>query len=116
MRNAAKAKHLFVDCFYSRHLWEVLGLLYLHGYVSTFYMVDNQKVRVFLKYDSAGYSLLVTLRIHSTSGRHYFVRSTDYSRYTHYIFGLVYTSQGLCTLQNAISQGIGGELILTLSY
>lgn len=116
IKTAHVAKHDRLDVPASKLKVEVCRLLKEQGYIEEFEMLQDdpvkRKIRVFLKYTPEGTPMIRHLRRVSTPGRRVY-RSADELRpvLNGLGVGIVSTSQGLLTDQEARKRRVGGEIL-----
>ncbi len=116
IRNAARAKHARVDVPASKLKTEIARILKEEGYISTFKLVDENKVRktlrLFLKYTPDRRSVITGLRRVSRPGSRRYVGAT---RIRAVVGGLgisiLTTPRGLMTGRAARRSRVGGEVL-----
>jgi small subunit ribosomal protein S8 len=117
IRNAATVGHSQVEIFASKFKVAVVKVLHEEGYISSYELrldpVRNLNViRIYLKYDSAGKSVIRLIKRISKPGlRNY----SGFDRLPKVLGGagiaIVSTSAGLMTDRKARKQKLGGEVI-----
>lgn len=119
IRNAAGRNHESVTMPYSKHKAEILKVLKNTGYISSFTVSEGVKkeIKVMLKYyDNT--SVIGVLKRISKSSRRIYISAHDLAR-SIYKDGLgtaiVSTPLGVMTDNDAIRQGVGGEVLLYVS-
>jgi len=116
IRNAASAKHARVDVPASKLKTEIARILKEEGYISTFKLVEESKVRktlrVFLKYTPDRRSVITGLRRISRPGSRRYVGA---SRIRSVVGGLgisiLTTPRGIMTGRAARRARVGGEVL-----
>jgi len=113
IRNAARAKHRYVDINLSKMKVNVVKILKEKGFIANFLMDEKKKKgRVFLKYNSKRQSIIHGLRRISSPGLRRYV---EYKKipYVQNGFGtaIISTSQGVMDDEKAREHKIGGELL-----
>lgn len=115
IRNAAAAKHQHVDIPASNMKRRITALLYEQKYIANYTNIDDGKqglVRVYLKYDSKGNSIIKELKRVSKPGLRKYVSHNDLPRvYNNMGVAIVSTSHGVVTAREAKRQNIGGEVV-----
>jgi len=116
IRNAAKARHPRVDLPSSKLKAEIARLLKEEGYISTFKVVEENKIkktlRVFLRYTPDKRSVITDLRRVSRPGcRRYVSKSEIRSVVGGMGVAILSTPRGVMTGQAAKKAGVGGELL-----
>lgn len=116
IRNAARSRHPRVDVPASRLKIEIARILKEEGYISTYKVVDETKVkktlRVFLKYTAGRRNVISDLQRVSRPGRRVYVGKTGIRP----VMGgtginILSTPQGLMTGHAARRAGVGGEIL-----
>ena len=116
IRTAHLAKHDRLDAPASKLKVEVCRLLAEQGYIEGFEMLEDdpikKKMRVFLKYTPEGAPMIRHMERVSTPGRRVY-RGADELRpvLSGLGVGIVSTSQGLLTDQEARKRRVGGEIL-----
>ncbi len=115
VRNAIKARKMFVDVPYSKMKAEVARVLMDTNYIHDFVQVDEGPqgyLRIYLKYASGGESAIRGLKRISRPGLRRYV---DHDQIPRVLNGLgtsiLTTSRGIMTGNQARKLGIGGEVI-----
>src|SRR5208337_4898657 len=116
IRNAAKARHARVDIPTSKLKVEVARILKEEGYISTYKLVEENKVRktlrLFLRYTPDRRSVITDLKRISRPGSRRYVGKTDIRQVVGGMgISIVSTAKGLMTGQAARKAGIGGEIM-----
>lgn len=115
LRNAAGAKHKYVDVPASRVKAQMSKLLLDAGYLSGVkYIEDNRQgvLRVYLKYTREKRSVMSGSRRISRASRRVYAPKKDLPRVLGgYGIAIVSTSQGLLTDVECRKRGIGGEVM-----
>ena len=116
IRNAAKARHPRVDVPASKLKAEVARILKEEGYVASFKVVDETKVkktlRIFLKYTGDKRSVITNLRRVSRPGCRVYAGKKEMKP----VFGglgvsILTTPKGVMTGRAARKAGVGGEVL-----
>ena len=116
IRNAARAKHPRVDVPASKLKTEIVKILKEEGYVSTFKLVDESKVkktlRIFLKYTPDRRSVITVLRRISRPGRRAYVGAREVRP----VLGgmgvsILTTPKGVLSGRTARRDRVGGEVL-----
>jgi small subunit ribosomal protein S8 len=115
VRNAILAKHDRVDIPKSRLKLELIGILRDEGYVRDFEVVSDQpvdKIRVYLRYSQDGMPAITRLERISKPGRRVYRKSDEIKPVLNGIgLGILSTSRGIKTYDQAKSEGVGGEVL-----
>ncbi|HID32655.1 MAG TPA: 30S ribosomal protein S8 [bacterium (Candidatus Stahlbacteria)] len=115
IRNGCMARKSEVEVGYSRLRCEVLRVLLEEGYINNFEL-DNadapRKIRIRLKFDEQGRSVIHGIVRVSKPGRRVYVKA-DEIRPVHQGLGvaLISTTKGILTDRQARRMKVGGELI-----
>ncbi|HXW17212.1 MAG TPA: 30S ribosomal protein S8 [Candidatus Acidoferrales bacterium] len=116
IRNASRAKHARVDLPASRLKVEIARILKDEGYLASYKVVDDTKVkktlRVFLRYTPDRRSVITNLKRVSRPGCRRYVGKTDIRAVVGGMgISIVSTPRGLMTGHAARKEGVGGELL-----
>lgn len=116
IRNAARAKHARVDVPASKLKTEIARILKEEGYISTFKLVDESKVRktlrVFLKYTSDKRSAITGLRRISKPGSRRYVGVLEIRPIMGGLgINILTTPRGVMTGRSARKARVGGEVL-----
>ncbi|HUJ83095.1 MAG TPA: 30S ribosomal protein S8 [Candidatus Acidoferrales bacterium] len=116
IRNASRAKHARVDLPSSKLKVEVARILKDEGYLASYKVVDDTKVkktlRVYLRYTSDRRSVISNLKRISRPGCRRYVGKTDIRPVVGGMgISILSTPRGLMTGQAARKEGVGGELL-----
>jgi len=116
IRNASRAKHARVDLPSSKLKVEVARILKDEGYLASYKVVDDTKVkktlRVYLRYTSDRRSVISNLKRISRPGCRRYVGKTDIRPVVGGMgISILSTPRGLMTGQAARKVGVGGELL-----
>ena len=115
IRNAILAKHDRVDVPLSKLKLELVGILRDQGYVRDFEVVEGQpsgKIRIFLRYTPDGTPAITRLERISKPGRRVFRKAQEIRPVLNGIgLGILSTSHGILTYDQARQQGVGGEVL-----
>ncbi len=115
LRNAAGARHKYVDVPASRVKAQMSKLLLDAGYLSGVkYIEDNRQgvLRIYLKYTREKQSVMSGSRRISRASRRVYAPKKDLPRVLGgYGIAIVSTSQGLLTDVECRKRGIGGEVM-----
>ncbi len=113
LRNAAKARHRFVDMRSSKMKLNIMKVLEKQGFVEHILVNDEKAMmRVFLKYDESRDPVLQGLKRISSPGLRRYIGSREIPK-IHGGMGcaIVSTSQGIFDGETARQMNIGGELL-----
>lgn len=116
IRNAACAKHARVDVPASKLKTEIARILKEEGYISTFKLVDESKVRktlrVFLKYTPDKRSAITGLRRVSKPGNRHYVGVSEIRPIMGGLgINILTTPRGVMTGRSARKARVGGEVL-----
>jgi small subunit ribosomal protein S8 len=113
IRNAASAKHRYVDARATKLLISLVKVMQKLGFIENYLINEEErKMRIFLKYAEGRESLITGLKRISRPGLRRYVGHADIPRIDGGM-GLVVlsTSRGILDGESAREQGIGGELL-----
>lgn len=116
IRNATRARHPRVDVPASKLKVEIARILKEEGYISTFKLVDDSKVRktlrIFLKYTPERRSVITALRRISRPGRRVYLGKTEIRPVVGGMgINILTTPRGVMTGRSARKAGVGGEVL-----
>jgi small subunit ribosomal protein S8 len=116
IRNAVAAKHARLDVPASKLKIEIARILKDEGYIATYKMVDENKVRktlrVFLKYTPDRRSVITGLRRISRPGARRYVGASEIKPVVGGLgISIVTTPKGLMSGRSARRARVGGELL-----
>jgi small subunit ribosomal protein S8 len=115
IRNAILAKHDRVDVPMSKLKLELVGILRDEGYVRDFEVVEQEprgSIRIFLRYTSEGTPAITRLERISKPGRRVYRKVTEIRPVLNGIgLGILSTSRGIRTYDQAKREGVGGEVL-----
>jgi small subunit ribosomal protein S8 len=115
IRNAQLAKHDRLDVPASKLKLEVVRLLKDEGFIKNFREVEDApvgKIRVFLRYSAEGVPAISHLEKISKPGRRVYRKAEELKPVRNGLgIGIVSTSQGLLTDDQARERRVGGELL-----
>jgi small subunit ribosomal protein S8 len=118
IRNAGLAKHEKVDIPSSRVRAGIAKVLREGGFIRDFKVVrDGQQgvMRVYLRYQADGTSVISSLERKSRPGRRWYVQCTEIpSVRSGYGLSILSTSKGIVSGKQATQDNLGGELICTV--
>ena len=118
LRNSARSLKPTVDVPFSKLKWNVAHVMYNEGYINGYdqrYVGEQLMIRIYLKYLDAKTPLISNLKRVSTPGRRHYVKKDDIP----YVLsglgsGVMSTSKGVMSLNEARKAGIGGEVLFTV--
>jgi len=115
VRNAVTAKHDAVSFPSSKMKVEIAEILKKEGFIAAYEVNGDkpkQQMKITLKYDERGKSIISGLERVSKPGMRVYVQRGDIPRvYGGLGIAMVSTSRGLMTGSHAYHRGIGGEFI-----
>ena len=116
IRNAARAKHARVDLPASKLKTEIARILKEEGYISTYKLVEESKVRktlrVFLKYTPDKRSVITGLRRISKPGSRAYVGASKIRAVVGGLgISILTTPRGVMTGRSARRARVGGEVL-----
>ena len=118
MRNALTASFSTVDIPSSRLKVDIAKVLKSEGFIKNFKIIEDQKqgiMRIFLKYDEKGDSIINGLKRMSKPGCRMYSKGDRIPQVLNgYGIGILSTSQGMMTDRQARKMGIGGEIICSI--
>lgn len=91
----------------------LIYLLYSEGFILSFYLTNSKKrIKVFLKTESNGSSIIKNIKLISTPSNNYFLKYNHLTKLTNGVGVIVLsTPYGLFTSNNCIKKKIGGVAI-----
>jgi small subunit ribosomal protein S8 len=116
IRNASRAKHPRVDLSASKLKVEIARILKDEGYIASFKVMDDNKVRktlrVFLRYTPDRRSVITNLKRISRPGCRRYVGKTEIRSVIGGMgMSILSTPRGLMTGYTARKAGVGGEVL-----
>lgn len=115
IRNATRAGHSKVDIPSSNTKKSLTRILREYGYIKDYLLIDDKKsgiIRVYLKYDTDGESVISGLKRVSTPGLRRYVKSSEIPRvYNNLGMAILSTSRGVISDRDARQLNVGGELV-----
>lgn len=115
IRNACMAHKEKVDIFNSKFNLVLLEILQREGYITNFKVLETQTpklVRVYLKYDAQGKSVISGLERISRPGLKTYVAASKIPKVLNGLgLAILSTSKGILTDSEARTQKAGGELM-----
>jgi small subunit ribosomal protein S8 len=115
IRNAIQAGHRRVDVPASNVKKRMAEILYEQKFIRNYIIIDDGKqgiIRLFLKFDSEGNSVIKNLKRVSTPGRRYYVDAIHLPRVKNNMgIALISTSKGILTERQAKRENVGGEVL-----
>jgi small subunit ribosomal protein S8 len=115
IRNAIQAGHRRVDIPGSNVKKRMAEILYEQKFIRNFIIIDDGKqgiLRIFLRFDQDGHSIISNLQRVSTPGRRYYVDVTKLPRVKNNMgIAMISTSKGIMTERQAQRENVGGEVL-----
>ena len=115
VRNAIRARHDKIDIPSSSVKVGIAKILKEEGYIRNFKVVENRfsgTLRVYLKYDASGESVIEGIQRVSRSGRRTYAGKGEIPEVLGGLgMAIVSTSRGLMSGREARRQGVGGEVL-----
>lgn len=116
IRNATKAQHRFVDVPWSKIKQNIAEILKACGFIESFLVKhDNSQrgtMRLFLKYDGGRQPIIQGIKRMSKPGLRRYVGYEDIPKFYGGLgVSILSTSKGVKTGSEAVSEGVGGELL-----
>jgi small subunit ribosomal protein S8 len=115
IRNAILAKHDRVDVPLSKLKVELTSILRDEGYIKDFEVVSEEpvgKIRIFLRYTPDGTPAITRMARVSKPGRRIYKQSEEIRPVLNGIgLGIISTSRGILTYDQARREGVGGEAL-----
>jgi len=115
IRNAAQANHRWVDIPASNLKKRMALLLKREHFIKDFLVIEDDKqdrIRIYLKYDRDGRSVIEGLQRISSPGRRRYVGADEIPRVLNGLgVAVLTTSRGVMTDKQARVMGIGGEVL-----
>ncbi len=115
VRNALQAKHAKVDIPASNFKKSLTRILKEYGYIKDYLIIDDKKsgiVRIYLKYDTDGSSVINGLKRVSTPGLRRYVKSAELPRVRNNLgIAILSTPQGVMSDRDARKRKVGGEVV-----
>ncbi|WP_022670802.1 30S ribosomal protein S8 [Hippea alviniae] len=118
IKNGLKAKHDYVDVHSNNLVENVIKILKEEGYIADYKKLDNvgnrNMVRVFLKYadENKRKPVIMMMKMVSKPSRRVYISADEIKPVMNGLgIGIISTSKGVMTTQQAKKLGIGGEYI-----
>jgi small subunit ribosomal protein S8 len=115
IRNAIQAGHRRVDIPASNTKKAMTQILYDQKFIRNYIIIDDGKqgiLRVFLRFDTDGKSVISELKRVSTPGRRQYVDVDHLPRVKNNMgIAMISTSRGIMTERQAKRENIGGEVL-----
>tara|TARA_B100000242_G_scaffold286624_1_gene252440 strand:- start:15 stop:413 length:399 start_codon:yes stop_codon:yes gene_type:complete len=115
IRNGIRAKKRWIDIPSSNFKKRILFVLKEESYLKDFFFIDDdgkEKIRVFLKYDFKGDSVIESIKRVSRPGLRVYVGVGEAPRVLDGLgISILTTSKGVLSNKAATKYGVGGEII-----
>ncbi|NIR51044.1 30S ribosomal protein S8 [candidate division KSB1 bacterium] len=115
IRNAAQAKHTKVDVPASNVKKQMTKILKEYGYINNYLLIDDKQsglIRIYLKYDSEGDSIITGIKRVSSPGLRRYVNSKNIPRvYNNLGIAILSTPKGVISDRDARKLKVGGEVV-----
>ena len=115
IRNAYRAEKRWVDIPSSNMKKRIAYVLKEEKYIKDFFFINNgdfQTIRIFLKYDFNGVSVIENIKRRSRPGQRIYVSSQDIPRVLDGLgISILSTSKGVISSKTAKKLNVGGELL-----
>ena len=115
IRNSAKSQHKYVDIPASNIKRKIVKIMLDQGYVEKYVNIRDNKqgiLRVYLKYDEYGKSLITGLQRVSKPGLRMYSNATEIPRIkNNFGMAILSTSKGVLTNKKAKEMNVGGEVL-----
>jgi small subunit ribosomal protein S8 len=112
IRNGCKAKFSYVDIKASNIKKEITKILFKQGFIKRYIFIDDGNqglIRIWLKYDKTGESVISKIKKVSTPGRREYV---DVKNVRNNLgIAILTTPKGLMTDREAVRNNVGGEVL-----
>ena len=115
IRNAYRTEKRWVDIPSSNMKKRIAYVLKEEKYIKDFFFINDgnfQTIRIFLKYDFNGFSVIEDIKRISRPGQRIYVRSQDIPRVLDGLgISILSTSKGVISNKTAVRLKVGGELL-----
>ena len=115
LRNALRAKHEEVEIPSSKMKTEIAAILKEEGYIKNYHLIEDKKqgiLKVSLKYEEKGGSVIQGLRRISKPGRRIYVRAKNIPKVVNGLWVVILTTpKGILTDRACRELGVGGEVL-----
>jgi len=119
IRNGIRARHQRADMPTSKLKVEIARILKEEGYIANFKIAEEGKkkiLKVFLRYDAEGESVISVIQRVSKPGRRVYVGALEIPKVLGGLgIAILTTPRGVMTGKNARKSRVGGELLCTVS-
>ena len=119
IRNASMRKLEVTELLHSKLVESVIGVFADKGYIDSFNVIEkegNKKfIKVVLKYDESGSSVITEIKKISNPGRRVYEPHSNIKKFKNgYGTIVVSTSKGVLSNDAAYKEGVGGEMICSI--
>lgn len=118
IRNASMRKLDVTQLMHSKLVEAVMGVFQQKGYIESFNVIEegNKKfIKVVLKYDKNGNSVITEVKKISKPGRRVYKASDDIKKFKNgYGTFVVSTSKGVLSNDDALKAKVGGEVLASI--
>jgi len=119
IRNAAQRRLETTELLHSKNIEAIVSILVEKGYLTSYTVKDlgnNKKaIKVVLKYDDNGRSVINEVKKISKPGRRVYKGKDDIKNFKNgYGTLIVSTSKGILPNDKAFAEGIGGEVVCSI--
>jgi small subunit ribosomal protein S8 len=115
VRNGLQAKKKFIDIPASNIKRKMTRILLEQGFVKRYIILDDGSqgiIRIWLKYDELGNSVIHNIKRISTPGRRAYVSVDELPRVkNNFGISIITTPKGVITAREARRQNVGGEVL-----
>jgi small subunit ribosomal protein S8 len=115
VRNGLQAKKKFIDIPASNIKRKMTRILLEQGFVKRYIILDDGSqgiIRIWLKYDELGNSVIHNIKRISTPGRRAYVSVDELPRVKNNLgISIITTPKGVITAREARRQNVGGEVL-----
>lgn len=109
-----KANREYVFVNNSIQIQELLHFLWKKGFISSYFICNNFRIKVYLKYFNGGMPLFSDFKVKSIPSKRVFFSINTLHFISNRKLVVISTHQGLLTPLECISKGIGGEFLFEL--
>ncbi|MFQ5751402.1 MAG: 30S ribosomal protein S8 [bacterium] len=115
IRNATRARHIKVDIPASNFKKQMTKILQDYGYIKSYLLIDDKKnglIRIYLKYNEDGESVIGGLKRISSPGLRKYVSCKEIPRvYNNLGIAILSTPKGVISDRDARKLKVGGEVV-----
>ena len=115
IRNGYRANFKYVDAPASKMKRQITKTLYNQGFIKRFIVIDDGKqglIRIWLKYDAEGKSIINTIRRVSKPGCRQYISVDHMPRVMNNLgIAILTTPKGIMTAREAERSNVGGEVL-----